>query len=125
MRKIYNCIKRGFSTKMTRKREFFLGIFFLIATIIGVLLLLNRYRIAIFANTTLRILADHFFAGFLIPIWGYILYLGISSFFVPNRRVEYRKMGLLYTSIIWLLVFIIWGGTISTLETGNKYSLKF
>jgi len=83
-------------------------IILIISTIIGVVLLLNRLGILTLSNTDLRILTDHLFSGFLIPIWFYILFLGIISFFSPKRKIEYKRRWFIYSNIPLLIVLIYW-----------------
>ena len=78
-----------------------------LVTIIGLLLTINRYWYSFLPNNNWRILFDHFIAGFLFPIWFFILYLGVGSFFLPNRKIIYSiKWFLIYACFTVFLIFL-------------------
>lgn len=85
------------------------GSILILTTLIGVILLFNRLHfINFFPQNNFIILMDHLFSGFLIPLWFYILFIGMASFFDPERKIIYRKVWFLYASSFLLMVLISW-----------------
>jgi len=85
---------------------------FLCAIIIGAFLFINRYIFGFMPSSNWRILLDHLTAGFLVPLIFYIGYLGIGSFFNPNRKIIYRIRWFIIMTCLALIMPVVWDGLI-------------
>jgi hypothetical protein len=101
----------------TENKNLLMNILFVLATLIGIVLFFNRYISPNFLpNNNFRILTDHFFQGFLVPLWFYILGLGINSFFDPSRKIEYNPL--------WFIIFTIFALLIPFFSDGLDQGFK-
>lgn len=80
---------------------------FIVISTLALILYVNRYSYRFISNEYIALL-DHFVAGFIVPLWGFMLYLGCGSFFRPNRKVIYSKNAFLISLGAFLLVAILW-----------------
>ncbi|MFW6233472.1 MAG: hypothetical protein ACOC3Z_02310 [Nanoarchaeota archaeon] len=92
-----------------RYKRLILGIFW-ICSLIGIILLFNRIIISFLPSSEWRILMDHLFAGFLIPLWVYILLIGIVLFIYPDTTLNYEKKWFIIPSMSVIIVILIWEG---------------
>ena len=82
---------------------------FVITTVIGIFLHINRYVFKFIPYDNIRVLFDHFITGFLAPLWIYMIFLGLTSFYEPNRKIYYNLNWFLFATIIYLFcMLIIW-----------------
>ena len=85
-----------------------------LVTTIGFLLAINRYSYHFLPNNNWRILFDHFITGFLAPLWFFIMYLGIGSFFHPNRKIVYSVKWFLIWVSFHILLIVLWDGILQS-----------
>lgn len=89
---------------------------FWITTGMGLVLYINRAFITILPNTELRVLIDHIVGGFLVTIWFYILFLGLMSFFQPNRKIDYNKKFFALSSLVVVFMIFLWEGYMQSFQ---------
>jgi quinol-cytochrome oxidoreductase complex cytochrome b subunit len=98
------------------KINLFYSLIFTLGVIIGLILFINRYVINFLPSMNIITLLDHLIAGFITPLGFFILYLGIGSFFHPNRKVIYRKKWFIILTGLALIVPFMWDGVIQHLK---------
>lgn len=83
---------------------------FCVVNIFGFILLINRFWFSFLPSSQWRILADHLIGGFLIPIWLFILFLGIRYFSHPEKKIAFKMVDFWVASAVIIITILCWEG---------------
>lgn len=84
-------------------------VIFGITSLMGFMLLINRL-LPFLPTSEWIILLDHLFTGFLVPLWFYILFLGIISFIYPKRKLIFETKWFILAFSVVVITLLIWEG---------------
>jgi len=97
---------------MSRIKKLILYSLFLIASILGIILMLERYPYlwSSFPHFEVfwKVYLDHFMAGFLLPIWIFIIFGGIILLFNRHVDLKNQKIFIFIGFIATMGLAIIW-----------------
>lgn len=88
------------------------ALIFGVTSILGGILAFERYPSLwpAFPHFTIwwKVYLDHFMAGFLIPVWGFIIYNGIILLFNKEINLDTQKRNLFLGFMVATIIALIW-----------------